>query len=79
MYTFREGVTIVLGIIVGALLVFYPAKMATLHLVGRGPTGRRGPYGEDNALSNRWKRVIQAIGIIVLLISVFFILQPFLI
>jgi len=55
-----------LGLLLGAVMLVFPDAIIRAYLVGRVPTDRYGSYGDDNALPTRWRRLVQAVGILVL-------------
>jgi hypothetical protein len=51
-----------LGLLLGALCLVAPGAVVRVQTAGRRPTGRDGEYGTD-AVPNRWRRLVQAIGV----------------
>lgn len=57
----RTLLAAVLGVGLGLAFIAYPEAVVRVHTAGRRPTGRGGEYGED-AVADRWRRLVQAVG-----------------
>jgi hypothetical protein len=51
-----------LGLLLGAVCLVAPGAVVRVQLAGRRPTGRGGEYGTD-AVPDRWRRLVQAVGV----------------
>jgi len=68
----RELLAAVLGVGLGLFIIAFPDAMIRIHMAGRGPAGRHGEYGEDGSFPRRWRLGVRAVGVIVVLIGLFF-------
>ncbi|MFC4450622.1 hypothetical protein [Halorussus aquaticus] len=69
---FRTLLAAVLGVGLGVLFVAYPEAVVRAHTAGRGPTGRRGEYGGDEAPPDRWRRLVQLVGAAAIALGLYF-------
>lgn len=60
-----------LGVCLGLLCLLAPGAVVRAQTLGRRPGGRGGEYGTD-AVSGRWRRVVQALGGGCLLLGLYF-------
>lgn len=68
----RTLLAAILGVVLGALLVAYPEAVVRAHLFGRVPGGRGSEYGADAAVSGRRRRLVQLIGVGMVLAGLYF-------
>lgn len=73
--TTRQVLAAVVAVVLGALLIAYPAALVRVHTVGRVPHDRGGKYGEDAPLSARWRWGIRALGVVCVALGLFFAYQ----
>jgi hypothetical protein len=59
----REALAAVLGIGLGLLFVAQPGAIVRIHTAGRRPQDRGGEYGSDRDIPERWRRLVQAVGV----------------
>mgnify|MGYP000668613014 FL=1 len=62
MADLRTLLAAVLGLLLGVVCLVAPGAVVRVQTAGRRPTGRDGEYGTD-AVPNRWRRLVQAIGV----------------
>ena len=60
---YRALIAAGLGILLGGVLLVAPEAIVRVHLAGRVPSGRRGPYGEDGTLPRRSRLLVRAAGV----------------
>jgi hypothetical protein len=58
----RTLLAAVLGLLLGAVCLAAPGAVVRVQTAGRRPTGRGGEYGTD-AVPDRWRRLVQALGV----------------
>lgn len=74
----RELLAVVLGVLFGITLIAAP-RMALRLSVFVGPNRRRrGDYGTDETISNKWTWVVRALGVACLAIAAFIAYQTYL-
>jgi len=66
----RTLLAAVLGIGLGLVLLVYPAAVVRAQTAGRLPHDRGGEYGTD-ATPDRWRRLVQVAGLVVLLFGLY--------
>lgn len=66
----RTQLALVLGIGLGLVLIAFPGGFRRMYTLGRMPHERTGEYGTDAELSTRWRRGIQALGLLLIGIAV---------
>lgn len=71
MVDLRTALTVVLGAGLGLVLVAFPDLVIRAHTVGRAPHDRGGQYGEEGSAPDSWRRIVQAIGVVLVLIAVY--------
>ncbi|WP_049979831.1 hypothetical protein [Halolamina rubra] len=64
----RELLAVALGAVLGLVLVVAPGPAIRLSVVG-GPTQRRGDYGTDKPVPERWRWIARALGVACLAIA----------
>lgn len=69
MVDFRTALAVVLGAGLGLVLIAFPELVIRVHTVGRVPNDRGGQYGDEAAAPDSWRRVVQAIGVVLVLIA----------
>ena len=52
-----------LGVALGLLLIAAPELVLRAQTAGRLPPERRGHYGEDGQAPDRWRRLLQLVGV----------------
>lgn len=62
----------VLGVGLGLLFVAYPEVVVRAHAAGRRPTGRGGEYGDESPAPDRWRRLVQVVGVAAIGLGVYF-------
>jgi hypothetical protein len=72
MVDLRTLVAAVLGVGLGALLVAYPEAAIRAQTAGRLPHDRGGGYGSASSVPDRWRRLVQLLGVAVLVVGVYF-------
>ena len=70
MADLRTQLALVLGVALGLVLIVFPDGIRRMYTLGRMPHERSGEYGADTELSTRWRRGIQALGVVVIVIAV---------
>lgn len=69
---FRTLLAALLGVGLGLVFVAYPEAVVQVHTAGRRPTGRGGEYGEDSPASERWRRLVQVVGVVAIGMGLYF-------
>ncbi|WP_436923808.1 hypothetical protein [Halosimplex amylolyticum] len=69
---YRTLLAAVLGIGLGVVLVATPESLVRAHTTGRVPGERGGRYGTDSALDDRTRRLVQALGVALILAGLYF-------
>lgn len=69
MADLRMILTVVLGAGLGLVLIAFPELVVRTHTVGRLPQDRSGDYGEAGEIPSQWRRIVQAVGVILVLIA----------
>ena len=67
----RTTLALVLGVGLGLVLLAFPEVVVRAHTVGRVPHDRSGEYGEDSSLPSLWRRAVQGIGIVLVLVAIY--------
>jgi len=67
----RTLLAAVLGLLLGLVCLLAPEAVVRTQTAGRRPTGRDGDYGTD-AVPDRWRRLVQVIGVGCLLLGAYF-------
>lgn len=65
----RELLTVVLGVLLGVVLVVTPRTALQLSVFLGPQRRRRGDYGTDNGIPDRWTWVVRALGVACLTIA----------
>lgn len=60
----RTLLAAILGVVLGAVLVAYPDAVVRAQTAGRIPGQRDGEFGSDSPISERWRRLVQALGVV---------------
>jgi hypothetical protein len=68
----RTLLAAVLGVGLGALLLAYPEAVIRIQTAGRLPHDRGGEYGSASSAPDRWRRLVQLLGVVVLVTGVYF-------
>ena len=68
----RTLLAAVLGVGLGLLLLGYPEAVVRVQTAGRLPQDRSGEYGSDAAVPQRWRRLVQGLGLVALLAGIYF-------
>ena len=68
----RTLVAGVLGVGVGLVLVAYPEAVVRAQTAGRRPRDGRGEYGTASPVSERWRRLVQLLGVISVAFGLYF-------
>lgn len=68
----RQALAAVVAVALGAVLIVYPEALVRVHTVGRVPHDRGGKYGEDASLSAHWRWVIRAVGVVCIVLGLYF-------
>ncbi|WP_251341234.1 hypothetical protein [Haloplanus halophilus] len=63
MADLRTLLAAVLGLLLGAVCLLAPGAVVRAHTVGRRPDGGRGEYGADSPLPDRWRHLVRAAGV----------------
>jgi hypothetical protein len=72
MVAVRTLLAAVLGVGLGLVLIAYPEIVIRIHTAGRIPSDRRGEYGTETPISDRWRRVVQVFGGASLVLGLYF-------
>lgn len=72
MVDVRHLLAAVLGVGLGAVLLFFPEAVIRVHTVGRMPHDRTGEYGEEGSAPTLWRRGVQAAGVVSLVAGIYF-------
>ena len=72
MVAVRTLLAAVLGIGVGILLIAYPETVIRVQTAGRIPSDRSGEYGSEAPVSDCWRRVMQVLGGISIILGLYF-------
>jgi len=72
MVDVRTLLAAVLGVALGLVFVAAPDLIVRVHTTGRRPQDRRGEYGGDPEITDRWRRVVQAVGVGSILAGLYF-------
>ena len=72
MADLRTILAAVLGIGLGALFLAYPEAVIRVQTAGRVPHDRGGEYGSASSIPDRWRRLVQLLGVAVLVAGVYF-------
>ena len=72
MVAVRTLLAAVLGIGIGILLVAYPETVIRVQTAGRIPSDRGGEYGSEAPVSDRWRRVVQFLGGVSIILGLYF-------
>ena len=73
----RELLTVVLGVLFGGVLVIWPEAALRLSVFGGANNHRRGRYGDDTPISNRWAWGVRLLGVGCLVIAGFLAFQAY--
>jgi len=68
----RSLLAAVLGVLLGVVLVAFPDAVIRVQLAGRLPHDRGGEYGADDELAARWRLVVRALGVLLVLAGLYF-------
>ena len=71
MVDLRTLLAAVLGVGLGALLVAYPEAVIRAQTAGRLPHDQGGEYG-GSSVPDRWRRLVRLLGVVVLVVGVYF-------
>jgi hypothetical protein len=63
MVDYRTLLAAVLGVGLGLVMVGAPGIVVRAHTVGRYPTDQHGGYGDGAAAPERWRRIVQLVGV----------------
>ncbi|MFB6093572.1 MAG: hypothetical protein ABEJ77_01340 [Halanaeroarchaeum sp.] len=69
MADLRTLLAAVLGVVLGVVFLVFPEAIVRVHLAGRLPRDRGGSYGSAPPVRDRWRRVVQAVGLAALLLG----------
>lgn len=72
MADLRTLLAAALGIGLGVLFIAYPDAIVRVQTVGRLPHDRRGDYGAESSLPNRWRWMVRLLGVGILVAGVYF-------
>jgi hypothetical protein len=72
MVAVRTLLAAVLGIGIGIVLIAYPETVIRVQTAGRVPSDRGGEYGSEAPVSDRWRRVVQLLGGVSVLLGLYF-------
>jgi hypothetical protein len=72
MTAVRTLLAALLGIGIGILLVAYPETVIRVQTAGRIPSDRGGEYGSEAPVSDRWRRGVQLLGGVSVLLGLYF-------
>jgi hypothetical protein len=72
MVDYRTLAAAVLGVGLGLVLIAFPEGVVRVQLVGRVPGDRHGEYGTDSGYSRRLLLAVRGIGVLVVLVGLFF-------
>ena len=61
----------VLGVGLGIVFIAFPRAIVRFQTVGRIPHDRGGDYGSATAVPTRWVRLVQGIGVVILLVGLY--------
>jgi hypothetical protein len=65
----RELLAVVLGVALGLALVVAPRTALRLSVFAGPQGGRRGEYGEEGSVSDRWTWVVRGLGVACLVVA----------
>lgn len=68
----RTALAAVLGVGLGLVLVAFPTAVIRVHTVGRLPDDRGGEYGQPSEPSRRWRLIVRAIGVVLIVGGLYF-------
>ena len=68
----RTVLAAVLGVGLGFVLIAYPEAVVRAQTAGRLPRDRGGEYGEDAGVSSRTRWIVQALGVLSVLLGFYF-------
>ncbi|XGI84100.1 hypothetical protein ACEU6E_02310 [Halorutilales archaeon Cl-col2-1] len=68
----RTLLSAVIGVVVGLVFLRFPEIVVRVNLGGRLPTDRRGEYGSDSEPSLRVRRLVQSVGVLLIIAGVYF-------
>ena len=68
----RALLSAVLGVGLGLLLVAYPDAVVRAQTAGRLPDDRSGEYGSESGVPTRWRRLVQVVGVALVLAGLYF-------
>ena len=74
----RELLAVILGVLLGIVLVAAPQTALRLSVFVGPNRRRRGDYGTDETISNKWTWVVRALGVVCLAIAAFMAYQTYL-
>lgn len=72
MADLRTLIAAVLGVGLGALVIAYPEVVIRAQTTGRVPHDRGGEYGSASSVPDRWRLLVRALGVVVLLVGLYF-------
>ncbi|WP_235853547.1 hypothetical protein [Halosimplex salinum] len=72
MIDYRTLLAAVLGIGLGAVLLAAPESIVRAHTAGRVPGDRGGEYGTESGLEDRTRRLVQVVGVALVLAGLYF-------
>ena len=71
MTDFRSLLAVILGVGLGIVFIAYPEAIVRIQTVGRVPHDMGGEYGTESSTPTRWLRLVQALGVLALLIGLY--------
>ena len=72
MVDVRTLLAAVLGVALGAVLVAAPEFVVRVHTAVRRPRDGRGEYGTDREVPDRWRRLVQVLGVALVVLGCYF-------
>lgn len=68
----RSLLAAAIGVLLGAALVAFPDAVVRAKTAGRLPRDRGGAYGTDGDLPGRWRLVVRAVGVLLVVAGLYF-------
>ncbi|MFB6152490.1 MAG: hypothetical protein ABEJ40_11855 [Haloarculaceae archaeon] len=72
MVDYRTLLAAVLGVALGAVLLAFPEFVVRVQTAGRVPHDRTGEYGEPSEVPDRWRQLVRAVGVALVLAGGYF-------
>jgi hypothetical protein len=72
MVDVRTLLAAVLGVGLGVVLIAAPEFVVQVHTAGRRPHEGRGEYGGESDVPDRWRRLVQVVGVALVVLGGYF-------